>query len=40
MIKAKFGGALRSKTFIAQANEALCRFFAITFAFLSNQAAN
>jgi len=25
MIKAKFGGGLRSKTFTAQANEALCK---------------
>jgi hypothetical protein len=25
MIKAKFGGYLRSKTFTAQANEALCK---------------
>src|SRR5262249_6145248 len=28
MIKAKFGGALRSKTFTAQANEALCKVLA------------
>jgi hypothetical protein len=28
MIKAKFGGNLRSKTFTAQANEALCKVLA------------